>query len=72
MGWPVGWTKLEPLPTPYDWHWSVEDDWWDSEDDIPRLAPKTPDTKDRLKAIGNGWVPLCGAWAWRLLSKGFG
>jgi hypothetical protein len=24
---------------------------------------------DRLKAIGNGQVPLCAATAWRLLSK---
>jgi hypothetical protein len=24
---------------------------------------------DRLKAIGNGQVPLCAATAWRILSK---
>jgi hypothetical protein len=27
------------------------------------------DTVDRLKAIGNGQVPLCAATAWRILSE---
>jgi hypothetical protein len=27
------------------------------------------DRVDRLKAIGNGQVPLCAATAWRLLTK---
>jgi hypothetical protein len=26
---------------------------------------------DRLKAIGNGQVPLCAATAWRILSESF-
>lgn len=35
----------------------------------PRVASGTRARVDRLKAIGNGQVPLCAATAWRLLTK---
>jgi len=35
---------------------------------IPRIATNIPDRVNRLKAIGNGQVPLCAATAWRILS----
>ena len=38
------------------------------EDAIPRVADGVAARVDRLKAIGNGQVPLCAATAWRLLT----
>jgi site-specific DNA-cytosine methylase len=64
MGWPVGWTDtardtIDPIrPLHLDPH-----------PEIPRLAPRTSQHKARLHALGNGWVPQCGAAAWRLLTE---
>jgi len=60
MGWPLGWTDLKPIDS---------DDIcsWDSEPDVGRVAHGVDFKNDRLKAIGNGQVPLCAAMAWRLL-----
>ena len=41
--------------------------WWASEPDIRRVANGVAARVDRLKAIGNGQVPLCAATAWRML-----
>ena len=43
-------------------------DWWQSEPDVGRVANGISARVDRLKAIGNGQVPLCAATAWRLLT----
>jgi DNA (cytosine-5)-methyltransferase 1 len=43
-------------------------DWWESEPDLGRVADGVAARVDRLKAIGNGQVPLCAATAWRLLT----
>jgi len=42
--------------------------WWASEPDVGRVAHGVAARVDRLKAIGNGQVPLCAATAWRVLS----
>ena len=42
--------------------------WWASEPDVGRVANGVAARMDRLKAIGNGQVPLCAATAWRILS----
>jgi DNA (cytosine-5)-methyltransferase 1 len=42
--------------------------WWESEPDVGRVADGVAARVDRLKAIGNGQVPLCAATAWRLLT----
>ena len=42
--------------------------WWQSEPDVGRVAHGVAARMDRLKAIGNGQVPLCAATAWRYLS----
>ena len=39
------------------------------EDAVPRVATGVANRMDRLKAIGNGQVPLCAATAWRLLAN---
>jgi len=42
---------------------------WSTEPDFCRVVNGIPDTMDRLKALGNGQVPLCAATAWRILSE---
>ena len=42
--------------------------WWASEPNVGRVADGVAARVDRLKAIGNGQVPLCAATAWRLLT----
>ncbi len=44
-------------------------DWWESEPDVGRVANGVAARVDRLKAIGNGQVPLCAATAWQLLTE---
>jgi len=41
--------------------------WWDIEPNVGRVADGVAARVDRLKAIGNGQVPLCAATAWELL-----
>ena len=43
--------------------------WWQSEPNVGRVADGVAARVDRLKAIGNGQVPLCAATAWRILSE---
>ena len=51
---------LEPIGTP---------DQWSTEPELGRVADGVAHRVDRLKAIGNGQVPLCAASAWRLLTS---
>ena len=44
-------------------------EWWRAEPDVGRMANGVAARVDRLKAIGNGQVPLCAATAWRILSQ---
>jgi DNA (cytosine-5)-methyltransferase 1 len=48
--------------------WSVERNWL-FEPNVGRVADGVAARVDRLKAIGNGQVPLCAATAWRILSQ---
>jgi DNA (cytosine-5)-methyltransferase 1 len=43
--------------------------WWQDSSGIHRVDDGVAARVDRLKAIGNGQVPLCAATAWRLLSE---
>lgn len=43
--------------------------WWKTEPNVGRVADGVVARVDRLKAIGNGQVPLCAATAWRILSE---
>lgn len=65
MGWPVGWTSLEPLAIGAKWEWEYHMDhlsWWNREPgDIPRISVGIPSRVSRLKAVGNGQVSLCAA-----------
>jgi DNA (cytosine-5)-methyltransferase 1 len=52
-----------PLATP------IQCDWWDSEPDVGRVAHGVAARLDRLKALGNGQVPIVAAQACDLLMK---
>ena len=43
--------------------------WWSTEPAMGRVADGVAARVDRLKAIGNGQVPLCAATAWRILTE---
>ena len=43
--------------------------WWEAEPNVDRVVNGMASRVDRLKAIGNGQVPLCAATAWRILSE---
>jgi DNA (cytosine-5)-methyltransferase 1 len=43
--------------------------WWKTEPNVGRVVDGLASRVDRLKAIGNGQVPLCAATAWKILSK---
>ena len=43
--------------------------WWFCEPNIQRVAHGVASRVDRLKAIGNGQVPLCAATAWSILME---
>jgi DNA (cytosine-5)-methyltransferase 1 len=43
--------------------------WWAIEPNVGRVADGVAARVDRLKAIGNGQVPLCAATAWKVLTS---
>jgi DNA (cytosine-5)-methyltransferase 1 len=49
--------------------WINSRDWWASEPNVGRVAHGVASRVDRLKAIGNGQVPLCAATAWTILME---
>jgi hypothetical protein len=68
MGWPEGWTDLAPLPSMQRAGAAPWAEGW--EDGVPRVASGVTARVHRLRAIGNGQVPLCAATAWLLLTDG--
>ena len=65
--WELGFTQQE-----YNSRGSPIDgsgEWWATEPSVGRVAHGVAHRVDRLKAIGNGQVPLCAATAWRLLTR---
>ena len=67
MQWPVGWTALEPLKEgAFDTMQPC-----DEPEGLPRVTTNCPNRAARLKAIGNGQVPLCAASAFLLLMGRF-
>ena len=49
------------------WRTVAKRSWWATEPNVGRVANGLAGRVDRLKAIGNGQVPLCAATAWELL-----
>jgi len=50
--------------------WASGAEWWGVEPALGRVADGVAHRVDRLKAIGNGQVPICAATAWRMLTGG--
>lgn len=68
MGWPVGWTSLEPLSTERFDVWFDGNNWWQNEpEDVPRVVNNMAHRVSRLKAIGNGQVSIVVVLAWNVL-----
>ena len=67
MGWPPGWTSLEPIDAVAFVLWQVAAGHWPEtwEDGTTRVAEGVSCRVQRLKAIGNGQVPAAAAVAWR-------
>ena len=60
--------ELQPQGSKQDKRgWSCYASWWKVEPNVGRVADGVAARVDRLKAIGNGQVPLCAATAWRIL-----
>jgi hypothetical protein len=76
MGWPTGWTSLEPLPVERWEEWvygACEGLWWRSDPSedprgVPRTAKGVKHRPARLKALGNGQVPAVVVVAWNVLT----
>ena len=64
MGWPVGWSSLEPLEDASIRSW--REDPGDT-GEVPRTTTGVPNRRARLRAIGNGQVPACAAAAFMAL-----
>ena len=70
MNVPLGWTRLEPLPEGAleDWfQMTLDGTWFAEERGLPRIVTGQENRANRLKALGNGIVPACGALAITLL-----
>jgi len=62
--------KLQPQGIKSNqWGWPGDSSWWSTEPAMGRVADGVAARVDRLKALGNGQVPLCAATAWRLLTE---
>ena len=64
MGWPVGWSSLEPLDDAIALPWDVDPG---DTGDVPRTTGGCANRRARLRAIGNGQVPRCAAEAFSQL-----
>jgi len=68
MGWPVGWTAIDPPVPPHMIGWEQDPA---ETGDVPRIGQGIANRAARLKAIGNGQVPAAAALAWRILTEDF-
>lgn len=82
MGWPRGWTDLDPLPAGRAcipcagdavselrrWRTLEPAEWW-ADDPGERVTTRKEHRVQRLRALGNGQVPACVVLAWRLLTE---
>lgn len=79
MGWPIGWTSLEPMIADMYWMWKGNiNGWWKGDPAdyawlpqgiVPRVTIVKTNRVSRIKAIGNGQVPQALVLAWEILSS---
>jgi len=73
MGWPIGWTSLGDLPCGSLKKWkekTIRESWWSKEpSEVSRLVVNMDNNirVSRLKALGNGQVPLTASTAKQIL-----
>jgi DNA (cytosine-5)-methyltransferase 1 len=67
MGFPIGWTKLEPLDQSVIRDWMNQASLW-AEEPVPRIAMTSPKRSSRIAALGNAQVPHQAKLAWEILS----
>ena len=58
-----------PIGIQQEYAYACDSSWWKTEPNVGRVADGMAARVDRLKATGNGQVPLCAATAWEILSK---
>lgn len=66
MGWPIGWTLLDPLDPDAMTDWDHNKEWWSLEP-VERTTPGLVDRVGQLRVIGNGQVPQVMREVWRVL-----
>jgi len=85
MNWPIGWTDLAPLSRDDFKRWrdlTLDGEWFQGDPAdvirsdisegakiVPRVSSGVKDRAKRLKAIGNGQVPICAAVAFEMLTE---
>ena len=85
MGWPIGWTDLAPLNRDDFKRWrdlTLSGEWFAGDPAdvmrsdisagakiVPRVSSGVKNRAKRLKAIGNGQVPICAAVAFEMLTE---
>lgn len=76
MGWPIGWTDLRPLDKEGFAEWfkaMLSGRWWKTdpanEGKLSRVTENKANRANRIKALGNGQVPMCVYTATHNLSK---
>lgn len=71
MSWPIGWTSLEPMDRATFNAWLNSQESWFAQEPpgIPRVSTGIKHRAKRLKAIGNGQVPICAAAAFEYLNR---
>lgn len=75
MGWPIGWTSLDPLDHAQvrDWEAKVRaGTWWSVDPDISKTTKGVANQAMRVKACGNGQAGPCAALAFESLRRSFG
>ena len=65
MGWPIGWTSLDPIAKMEIRGWQTDPA---DNGEIMRVATGVKRRVDRLKAIGNGQLPAVASIAWQILT----
>lgn len=67
MGWPIGWTDLHSTRCPDLNYWIVNQRFWFEREIGDRTTQVTQHRVARIRALGNGQVPLCAAVAFAVL-----
>ena len=69
MGWPVGWTDVSQNCNENAGHWLEQKNSWFATEPVERVTKTREHRAKRIKAIGNGQVPLCAATAFEMLYR---